>query len=170
MTSAISVGTRQVKSTCPYCGVGCGIVLNVDERNQITWVDDDPGNLSSLGMLCVKGRFATGFVTHPDRLTHPLIKRNGEFQQASWDQALDYIAERLLPHREAFGSFASAKATNEDAFIQQKFVRLLSFVHAAGLSMHAHPARPQRRSGGTGPAATRGTRARRRPTARRRSR
>ena len=125
MTSTIAVGPRQVKSTCPYCGVGCGIVLNVDERDRITWVDDDPANLSSLGMLCVKGRFATGFVNHPDRLTHPLIKRNGEFQQATWDEALDYIAERLLPHRDAFGSFASAKATNEDAFIQQKFVRLV---------------------------------------------
>jgi formate dehydrogenase alpha subunit len=114
-----------VHTTCPYCGVGCGIVLNVDERDTITWVDDDPANLSSLGMLCVKGRFATGFVNHPDRLTHPLIKRNGEFQRASWEEALDYIADQLLPHRDAFGSFASAKATNEDAYIQQKFVRLV---------------------------------------------
>ncbi len=57
--------TRAVSSTCPYCGVGCGIVLNVDENDRIRWVDDDPANLSSTGMLCVKGRFGTTFVNHP---------------------------------------------------------------------------------------------------------
>lgn len=117
--------TRTVSSTCPYCGVGCGIVLNVDEQDRIRWVDDDPQNLSSAGMLCVKGRFGTTFVNHPDRLRTPLIKRNGRFEEATWDEALDLVANRLLEHRGHFGSFASAKATNEDAFVQQKFVRLV---------------------------------------------
>ncbi len=116
---------RTVSSTCPYCGVGCGIVLNVDEQDRIRWVDDDPANLSSTGMLCVKGRFGTTFVNHPDRLRTPLIKRHGRFEEASWDEALDLVASRLLEHRGNFGSFASAKATNEDAFIQQKFIRLV---------------------------------------------
>jgi formate dehydrogenase alpha subunit len=116
---------RQVRSTCPYCGVGCGITLNVAANDRIEWVDDDPANLSSDGMLCVKGRFGTTFVNHPDRLTTPLIKRNGRFETATWDEALDLVAERLAGHRGAFGSFASAKATNEDAFVQQKFVRLV---------------------------------------------
>ncbi|MCO5200487.1 MAG: formate dehydrogenase subunit alpha [Chloroflexi bacterium] len=117
--------TRAVSSTCPYCGVGCGIVLNVDENDRIRWVDDDPANLSSKGMLCVKGRFGTTFVNHPDRIQTPLIKRNGRFEEATWDEALDVVANRLLEHRGHFGSFASAKATNEDAFVQQKFVRLV---------------------------------------------
>lgn len=117
--------TRTVPSTCPYCGVGCGIVLNVDENDRIRWVDDDPENLSSTGMLCVKGRFGTTFVNHPDRIQTPMIKRNGRFEEASWDEALDLVASRLLEHRGYFGSFASAKATNEDAFVQQKFVRLV---------------------------------------------
>ncbi len=117
--------TRAVSSTCPYCGVGCGIVLNVDENDRIRWVDDDPANLSSTGMLCVKGRFGTTFVNHPDRIQTPLIKRNGRFEEATWDEALDLVANRLLEHRGHFGSFASAKATNEDAFVQQKFVRLV---------------------------------------------
>lgn len=116
---------RQVASTCPYCGVGCGIVLNVDDRGRIAWVEDDPENLSSVGMLCVKGRFGVTYVQHPDRLTAPLIRRNGSLEPASWDAALDLVAERLQQHRGAFGSFASAKATNEDAFVQQKFVRLV---------------------------------------------
>jgi len=116
---------RKVASTCPYCGVGCGIVLNVDERDRIAWVDDDPANASSQGMLCVKGRFGTTYVTHPDRLTTPLIRRGEEFLPATWDEALDLVAARLGEHRGRFGSFASAKATNEDAFVQQKFVRLI---------------------------------------------
>ena len=116
---------RQVRSACPYCGVGCGITLHVAANDRIEWVDDDPTNLSSDGMLCVKGRFGTTFVNHPDRLTTPLIKRNGRFETASWDEALDLVAERLAKYRGAFGSFASAKATNEDAFVQQKFVRLV---------------------------------------------
>jgi formate dehydrogenase alpha subunit len=99
--------------------------LNVTPEGRIAWVDDDPDNLSSVGMLCVKGRFGTTFVTHPDRLTAPLIRRDGALEPATWDEALDLVAGRLLEHRGAFGSFASAKATNEDAFVQQKFVRLL---------------------------------------------
>ena len=116
---------RQVPSTCPYCGVGCGIVLNIDEAEQIRWVDDEPGNPSSDGMLCVKGRFGTTFVNHTDRLTTPLVRREGTLQPATWDEALTVVAEGFLRNRGYFGSFASAKATNEDAFIQQKFVRLV---------------------------------------------
>ena len=116
---------RRTESTCPYCGVGCGIVLNVDKSDRIRWVDDQPGNLSSDGMLCVKGRFGTTFVNHSDRLTTPLIRRGGVLQPATWEEALNLVAARLLEFRGRFGSFASAKATNEDAFIQQKFVRLV---------------------------------------------
>jgi anaerobic selenocysteine-containing dehydrogenase len=115
---------RKTVSTCPFCGVGCGIVVHTRD-DRITWVDDDPANPSSRGMLCVKGRFGIPFVQHPDRLTTPLVRRDGELQPASWDEALDLVAERLLDYRGAFGSFASAKATNEDAFVQQKFVRLV---------------------------------------------
>ncbi|MCK6563994.1 MAG: molybdopterin-dependent oxidoreductase, partial [Dehalococcoidia bacterium] len=116
---------RRVPTTCPYCGVGCGIVLNVDDSGRIAWVDDDPANLSSMGMLCVKGRFGATFVSHPDRLTTPLVRRDGALRPATWDEALDLVARRLPEFRGRFGSFASAKATNEDAFVQQKFVRLL---------------------------------------------
>lgn len=116
---------RRTESTCPYCGVGCGIVINADGSDRIRWVDDQPGNPSSNGMLCVKGRFGTTFVNHADRLTTPLIRRGGELQPASWEEALDLVASRFLELRGRFGSFASAKATNEDAFIQQKFVRLV---------------------------------------------
>lgn len=116
---------KTVNSTCPYCGVGCGVDLRVNDRQMITWVDDRPDNGSSTGMLCVKGRFGTTFVHHGDRLTTPLIRRNGHLEPCSWDEALEFTADKLVEHRGAFASLASAKGTNEDGYVQQKFVRSL---------------------------------------------
>ena len=117
---------KSVSTTCPYCGVGCGIRVQVSDDDEIVAVEDDPDNRSSEGMLCVKGRFGTSFVHHPDRLTTPLIKENGEFREASWDEALDLIADKLVNYRDDnFGTLCSAKASNEDGYIQQKFARLI---------------------------------------------
>ena len=117
---------RQVETTCPYCGVGCGLTLRVraDERLSIM-ADDVPANSSSRGTLCVKGRFATGFVHSPDRVTTPLIKRDGRWEEASWDEALDAAADGLARNRGHFGALASAKATNEDGFVIQKLTRVV---------------------------------------------
>jgi formate dehydrogenase alpha subunit len=114
---------KTVATTCPYCGVGCGIKLDVSASGELVGSDDEPTNASSQGMLCVKGRFGFGFVNHPDRLTTPLIKHNGSFRAASWDEALDLVADKLVQHRGHFGALASAKATNEDGYVIQKFVR-----------------------------------------------
>lgn len=117
---------RTVTTTCPYCGVGCGIKAKVDANDQIIEVEDDPDNLSSIGMLCVKGRFGFSFVNHEDRIKSPLIRKNGELTPVSWDEAMEYVAENLIKYRgDAFGTLASAKATNEDGYIQQKFTRLI---------------------------------------------
>ena len=117
---------RSVTTTCPYCGVGCGIKAQVDERDRIIEMLDDPDNESSIGMLCVKGRFGYTFVHSKDRLTEPLVRRNGRLVPVSWDEALDYVAERLASYRgDAFATLCSAKATNEDGYIQQKFARLV---------------------------------------------
>jgi len=117
--------TREVSTVCPYCGVGCGIYLGV-RGNEVVASRGDPDNQSSQGQLCVKGRYGYGFVNHEDRLTTPLIRVNGDLKPASWDEALDYVAERLVQYRDdSFASFCSAKTTNEDAYIQQKFARLL---------------------------------------------
>ncbi len=124
-TPALAI-QKSVSTTCPYCGVGCGIKLQVNGRDQVVTVEDDPDNRSSEGMLCVKGRFGASFVHHPDRLTTPLIRENGQFREATWDEALDLIAEKLCQYRgSSFGTLCSAKATNEDGYIQQKFARLL---------------------------------------------
>ena len=118
--------TEYVKTTCPYCGVGCGIVAGVGEDGIIQEMLDDPDNLSSLGMLCVKGRFGYTFVHHEDRITSPLIRKNGALVESTWDEALDLVAEKLIQYKgDSFGTLCSAKATNEDGYVQQKFARLV---------------------------------------------
>jgi formate dehydrogenase alpha subunit len=114
---------KRVETTCPYCGVGCGIKLDVADTGLIVRSDDAPKNESSQGMLCVKGRFGFEFVNHRDRLKTPLIRRNGVLEEASWDEALDLVAKKFVQYRGAFGALASAKGTNEDAYVMQKFVR-----------------------------------------------
>jgi len=111
-----------VSTTCPYCGVGCGLQVHKSD-GRITWVDGEPDNGSSEGMTCVKGRFGLDFVHAQDRLTTPLVRRDGELQPASWDDALDLVAQRFAGAVGSFASIASAKATNEDGYIQQKFTR-----------------------------------------------
>ncbi len=124
--SAKKVGVpvvKEVSTTCPYCGVGCGIKLQVGAGDRLVAVQDEPGNRSSLGTLCVKGRFGFEYVNHGDRLTTPLIRRGDGFVRASWDEALELVAEKLAEHRGSFAGLASAKATNEDGYVMQKFGR-----------------------------------------------
>src|SRR5439155_1958363 len=86
---------------------------------------DVPSNKSSLGTLCVKGRFGTGFVHSPDRITHPMVRRDGRWVRTSWDEALATAAAGLAKHRGRFGALASAKATNEDGYAIQKLCRVV---------------------------------------------
>ena len=118
--------TRSVETTCPYCGVGCGIEVKVREDGRLALMADDvPRNRSSLGMLCVKGRFATGFVHSKDRITRPMLRSDGRWRPVPWDEALDAAAEGLARNRGRFGALASAKATNEDGYLVQKFCRVV---------------------------------------------
>jgi formate dehydrogenase alpha subunit len=115
---------RQVETTCPYCGVGCGIVSAVREDGRLSVMADDvPANRSSEGMLCVKGRFGTGFVHARDRVLRPMVRRDGRLVAVSWDEALDHAAAGLAKNHGRFGALASAKATNEDGYVIQKFCR-----------------------------------------------
>jgi predicted molibdopterin-dependent oxidoreductase YjgC len=118
--------TRKVRTTCSYCGVGCQMELHVkdDQVVKVTGVDIAPNN----GSLCVKGRFGFHFINSPERLTSPLIKENGHYRQASWDEALDLVAGRLTQIRDthggdAIGVLTSARVTNEENYIAQKFTR-----------------------------------------------
>ena len=118
---------RIVTTTCPYCGVGCNLQLHVkdDFIFKVTSSFDSPVNQ---GNLCVKGRFGYDFVYAKDRLTQPLMRKNGELAPATWDEAMGYVAERLLDIRDKFGPdsigfVVSAKCTNEENYLLQKVAR-----------------------------------------------
>ncbi|MGM0612171.1 MAG: formate dehydrogenase subunit alpha [Bacteroidota bacterium] len=118
---------KKVQTTCPYCGVGCQIELLV-QNGRIVRSNGVEGVMPNDGRLCVKGRFGYDYVQSQERLTHPLIKKNGEFVRASWDEALDLIARqfnKILDNHgsDALGGYGSAKCTNEDNYIFQKFMR-----------------------------------------------
>jgi predicted molibdopterin-dependent oxidoreductase YjgC len=116
----------QVRTTCPYCGVGCQVDVHVKDNQivKVTGADAIPNQ----GKLCVKGRFGWHFVNHPDRLTTPLIKENGAFREAGWDEALDLVASRLKGIRakdgpSVIGGWTSARVTNEENYLMQKLMR-----------------------------------------------
>ena len=115
---------REVKSICGYCGCGCGIKLGV-RGDVIVGVQGDVDNPTSKGRLCVKGRFGIAeFVHHSERLTTPLIRKNGELKEASWDEALKLVARKLRAYTpDEVGVIASAKCTNEENYVMQKFAR-----------------------------------------------
>ena len=118
---------RETASICPYCGVGCGLLLGT-RGGRVVRVRGERDNPANKGRLCVKGRFGQDFVNHADRLTDPLIKRNGRFEKATWDEALDLAARRLGQIKAehgggAFATLASAKCSNEENYVIQKFTR-----------------------------------------------
>ena len=126
--SAIQSDSR-VRTTCPYCGVGCQMDLGVKD-GRIFRVDAPFDSAPNYGNLCVKGRFGLDFATHPRRLTMPLIRNGapGSFREASWEEALDYIGAKLTAIVSEHGgdsvaTYACAKATNEDNYVFQKWVR-----------------------------------------------
>jgi len=120
---------RLVPTICTYCGVGCNLEVRVrDDRIQgIQGVEQAAVNR---GHSCVKGRFAFEFHCHPDRLTQPLIRRDGQLQPATWDQALDYCARRFQEIKDRHGpdalaGISSARCTNEENYLMQKFFRVV---------------------------------------------
>lgn len=112
-------------TVCPYCGVGCQMEIGCLE-NRLVRVRGHRENGPNNGQLCVKGRFGLGFVESPERLTTPLIRKNGSLVPASWDEALDLVARKLADYKgDSFAFLASAKCTNEENYLAQKFARLV---------------------------------------------
>lgn len=117
--------THEVKTICVYCGVGCGMHMGV-RGDRVVNIRGDRDNPANRGSLCVKGRFGFSFIHHPDRLTSPLIRKDGELVEADWDEALDLVAERFAQHKgEAFAAMTSAKCTNEENYLIQKLSRVV---------------------------------------------
>ncbi len=114
---------RSAVTTCPFCGVGCQIEVGV-RNNHIVRVRGCRDGVNR-GQLCVKGRFGLEFAESPDRLKTPMIRKNGMLVSATWDEALNTIAERLGAFRDAFAMISSSKCTNEENYLAQKFARVV---------------------------------------------
>ncbi|UQN05589.1 formate dehydrogenase subunit alpha [Deinococcus sp. QL22] len=121
-----SASIQKTKTVCTYCGVGCSFDIWTKDRH-ILKVEPGPGPANGIS-TCVKGKFGWDYVNSEDRLTTPLIRENGRFREAGWDEALDLIAWRLGEIKgqhgpDALAFIASSKATNEEAYLVQKFAR-----------------------------------------------
>ncbi|MFH1662610.1 MAG: formate dehydrogenase subunit alpha [Chloroflexota bacterium] len=118
------IPTSEIETTCPYCGVGCMMHLGIRD-DKIVSVEGSRNSQANNGRLCVKGRYGIAdFAHHPQRLTEPLIRKNNVLQEASWDEALDTVAEKLVGYpSDQIAVIASAKCTNEENYIVQKFTR-----------------------------------------------
>lgn len=135
-----SINLKTTRTICPWCGVGCTIELHT-EGNRVVKVTSPPDAPINKGSLCVKGRYGYQFINHPSRLTKPLIRTRPkgtraydedtwqmDFREASWDEALDLVAKRLLEIKgksgsESLAGISSAKCTNEDNYVMQRFIR-----------------------------------------------
>jgi len=134
--------TQEIDTVCPYCGTGCNITVHV-KKNEIVRITSAKDTWNE-GWLCVKGRFGYKYTNSPERLTKPLIRvaaktygskglnslngSSGLFREASWDEALDYIASRLKELKskhgaDALAGLSSARCTNEENYVFQKFMR-----------------------------------------------
>ncbi len=118
---------REVRTTCSYCGTGCGLIVEVED-NKIIKIRGDKEAPVNHGMTCIKGAFAYGYTQAETRLTQPLVRRMGKLVPVSWDEALEEVASKLQSTKAKYGAdsigmFACARATNETNYVTQKFMR-----------------------------------------------
>jgi len=114
---------KNVLTVCPYCGCGCNFYLQVLD-GELVGILPCKSHLVSQGKLCIKGWNASDFVVSKDRLTKPLMKKNGKFVEISWDEALKVVTEKLKQYSpDAVAVLSSAKCTNEENYLMMKFAR-----------------------------------------------
>lgn len=148
-----------VRTTCTYCGVGCQLEVSLID-GEIRGIQAPVTAKVNEGHTCLKGRFAFQFYDHPDRLRDPLIKKNGNFEVVTWDEAYDYITDRLLKVKDEYGADAigcisSSRATNEENYLMQKMTRVAlntNNIDGCARVCHAPTAYGMQKSFGTGAA------------------
>lgn len=118
---------KSTETVCPFCGCGCNLYLHTNNGN-IAKVTPKKRSIVNNGSLCVKGSFGYDFIQHEDRLTTPLIKENGKFREAGWDEALSLVAKKFNEIKKTHGSeslagLSSARCSNEENYLFQKFMR-----------------------------------------------
>ncbi|MFM8348666.1 MAG: molybdopterin-dependent oxidoreductase, partial [Bacteroidota bacterium] len=166
-TSAISdvfesksvVADTKTRTVCTYCGVGCNLevaTINGKVKSIQAPVDAEVNQ----GHTCLKGRYAFSFYNHPDRLRTPLIRRNGELTAATWDEAYEFIAEKITSIKKQHGAdsiagISSARCTNEENYLMQKFIRAVvgtNNIDSCARVCHSPTALGMQRAFGTGAA------------------
>ncbi len=118
---------ESIPTICTYCGCGCGVLLQVHD-GELTGVLPSKSNPVNSGSLCIKGWSLHEFITSPRRLNKPLVRKGGQLTECSWDEALDAVAGRFSEIKQESGpggiaALASAKVTNEENYLMQKFIR-----------------------------------------------
>ncbi len=166
-TSAISdvfqskalVGQEKVRTVCTYCGVGCNLEVSV-KSGKVLSIQAPYNAQVNQGHTCLKGRYAFRFYNHPERLKHPMIRKNGTFEKVSWEEAYTYIADKLTTIKEesgpdAIAGISSARCTNEENYLMQKFIRAVigtNNIDGCARVCHSPTALGMQRSFGTGAA------------------
>jgi len=128
--AAMAKPVQSVSTTCAYCGVGCSLNAEVNDKKEIVRMVPNRHGHASGGHACVKGRFAYGYATHPDRIRSPMIRKsiNDPWQEVSWDDAINYAASEFKRiqskyGRDSIGGITSSRCTNEETYLVQKMVR-----------------------------------------------
>ena len=150
---------EKVRTVCTYCGVGCNLDVAI-KGGKVKSIQAPYDASVNGGHTCLKGRFAFSFYNHPERLRTPLIKRNGKFEEASWDEAYDFIANKLNEIKTTSGpdfiaGISSARATNEENYLMQKFIRAVigtNNIDCCARVCHSPTALGMQRTFGTGAA------------------
>lgn len=158
-TTKTLIPDRKVRTTCTYCGVGCQLDIHVKD-DKIVGIQAPENAEVNFGHTCLKGRFAFEFYNHPDRLKTPLIKRNGNFETATWDEAYQFITDKLKQVKvqygpDAIGGISSSRATNEENYLMQKFIRTVintNNIDGCARVCHAPTAFGMQKAFGTGAA------------------
>ncbi len=153
------IADKTVRTTCTYCGVGCQLDVSVID-GEIKGIQAPETAEVNEGHTCLKGRFAFEFYNHPDRLREPMIKRNGKFEVVTWDEAYDFITEKLLEIKDKYGpdsigGISSSRATNEENYLMQKMIRVAvgtNNIDGCARVCHAPTAYGMQQSFGTGAA------------------
>ena len=150
---------EKTRTICTYCGVGCNLEV-ATSNGEILSIQAPYDAEVNQGHTCLKGRYAFKFYNHPDRLDSPMIKRNGEFEKVSWDEAYTYIADKLTGFKTDFGpdsiaGISSSRCTNEENYLMQKFIRAVvgtNNIDGCARVCHSPTALGMQRTFGTGAA------------------
>ena len=151
--------TDTTRTICTYCGVGCNLEVSTN-NGEILSIRAPYDAEVNQGHTCLKGRYAFKFYDHPERLNSPMIKRNGSFEKATWDEAYEHIASKLTGYKKTFGpdsiaGISSSRCTNEENYLMQKFFRAVintNNIDGCARVCHSPTALGMQRTFGTGAA------------------